>query len=181
MLLASFAGEAVFAKVKDRYLEQHKDVFLNSTLRHVLSKNLPNLIDGKTLHEWREILTYCVTYSNDGGKQLALELGRELLQKRNDLDKALICFMVANDFGAVLDLWNKKLQLALTRTHYKEHSMLVHKTLNRIFAQFNNIHVFFCKGTCEFFFLFAAQIVKTKMSNIEDSYTFNAALRNVFR
>ena len=130
-MLAAFAGDAVFIKAKERYLEQHKDPFLQSTLLHLLARNLSSLIEPKSLHEWKEILAYCVTYSNDGGKQLALELGRELLQKRNEVDKALVCFIVANDFGSALELWNHKLQSALSRTHHKEHSMILQRSFEK--------------------------------------------------
>ena len=123
-------------KTKDRFLQTHTDPFLQTTFSHIISRNLSQLVDSKRLHEWKEILAYCVTYSNDGGKQLAMELGNELLQKRNDMDSAIICFIVANAFAPALDLWMRKLRHDLEKVNqqYKERAKLVHKTLEKVFV-----------------------------------------------
>ncbi len=132
LILASFAGDELFAKTKDRFLQSHKDVFLQSTFTHVISRNLASLIDGKTLHEWKETLAYCVTYSNDGGKQLAMELGNELLHKCNDADSAIICYIVANAFGPALELWSKKLVAVYAQARHRERLMLLHRTFEKV-------------------------------------------------
>lgn len=101
------------------------------------------MVDSKKLHEWKEILAYCVTYSNDGGKQLAMELGNELLQKRNDVDSAIICFIVANAFAPTLDLWMRKLRAELTKVHYyKDRAKLIHKTFEKAFVLRGITHCF---------------------------------------
>ena len=133
--MASFAGDELFVKTKERFLETHTDPFLQTTFSHIISRNLANLVDSKKLHEWREILAYCVTYSNDGGKQLAMELGNELLQKRNDMDSAIICFIVANAFSPALELWMRKLRNEMMKTnHTKERTRLVYKTFEKVFV-----------------------------------------------
>lgn len=92
------------------------------------------MVEAKNLHEWKEILAYCVTYSADGGRQLAMELGNELLTKRNDTDSALICFIVAYAFEETVKLWNIKLKSEMKKAHYKEHPNLIRRTLEKVLA-----------------------------------------------
>ena len=113
-------------------MNEHKDPYLQTTLNNLVHKKFSNLIESKNLREWKETLAYCVTYSEDCGKKLALELGNNLLQM-NQIDSAIICFIVANAFGATLELWDKKLRAALKQAPYKERSMLIHKTFEKVF------------------------------------------------
>jgi hypothetical protein len=123
----------MFENTRARFLQEHKDVFLQTTLRNLISKTLSNLIDNKNMQEWKEILAYCVTYSEDGGKKLANELGDALLQK-NQVDSAIICYIVANNFEATLELWDKKLRKELSQADYKIRSIIMHKTLEKVYA-----------------------------------------------
>ncbi len=134
LILASFAGDELFTKTKEKFLQTHKDPFLQTTFSHVISRNLSNLIDSKAFYEWKEVLAYCVTYSTDGGKQLAMNLGNELLQKRNDVDSAIICYIVANAFGSALELWTRKLSHALRQVDRRQRPLLLHRTFEKAFA-----------------------------------------------
>lgn len=134
MILAASSGEDLFVKTRDNFLRNHSDPFLQTTFSYIISKDLFKLVDSKQLHEWKEILAYCVIYSNDGGKQLAKELGNELLNKRNDIDNAIICFIVANDFSLALNLWMRKLKMELGKAkNNKERARLVHKVFEKAF------------------------------------------------
>eukprot|EP00831_Metopus_contortus_P080925 TRINITY_DN8387_c0_g1_i4.p1 TRINITY_DN8387_c0_g1~~TRINITY_DN8387_c0_g1_i4.p1 ORF type:complete len:297 (+),score=17.99 TRINITY_DN8387_c0_g1_i4:132-1022(+) len=94
---------------------------LQGTFSSIIQKNYQQLIDTRTLHEWKGILAYGVTYSEDGGRKLAQELGTDLLQKRNDPDSAIICFIVANAFSAATELWCRKMKQELLNVHHKDH------------------------------------------------------------
>lgn len=134
MILASFSGEELFNKTRDQFLQNHSDPFLQTTFANIISKNLNKLVDNKQLHEWKEILAYSVIYSDDGGKKLAKELGNELLSKRNDIDNAIICFIVANEFALALNLWMKKLKHELGKAkNTKQKSRLIHKIFEKAF------------------------------------------------
>lgn len=116
-------------------MQSHSDPFLQTTFANIISKNLAKLVDNKQLHEWKEILAYCVIYSDDGGKKLAKELGNELLSKRNDVDNAIICFIVANEFALTLNLWMRKLKQDLGRArNSKEKSRLIHKIFEKAYV-----------------------------------------------
>ena len=121
-------------KTRDQFLSAHSDPFLQTTFANIISRNLEKLVDSKQLHEWKEILAYCVTYSKDGGKQLAKELGNELLTKSNDVDNAIICFIVANEFDLALKLWMRKLNLSLSKAkNSKEKGIMIHKVFEKAF------------------------------------------------
>lgn len=132
--MASSASPNLFEKTRDRFLLTHSDPFLQTTFANIISKNLNKLVDNKQLHEWKEILAYCVIYSEDGGRKLAKELGSELLSKRNDIDNAIICFIVANEFAMALNLWMRKLKHELGRAkNTKEKSRLIHKIFEKAY------------------------------------------------
>jgi len=131
MLIASFGGEELFNKTRLRYLEENKDIFLQSTFKNIVTRNLSKLIDVKTLHEWKEILAYCVTYSEDNGEILAMELGTELL-KRNDADSALLCFIIAKNYEGALEIWNKKLVQQISKLRKREIPILFHKVFEKM-------------------------------------------------
>ena len=136
------------AKTKARYLDEHKDLFMQTTFKNVVSANLSKLIDAKSLHEWKEILAYCITYSSDGGKQLAGELGNELLQKRNDLEGALICFLVANSFNSAIALWERKLKNAIHQANRRDRPIIFQRLFEKI-IMFKTITR--CYDSCDIF------------------------------
>lgn len=105
---------------------------MQATFKSLITMNLSQLIDAKSLHEWKEILAYCVTYSTDTGKQLANELGRELREKRNDLDAAVVCFIVAGNFDSALELWDRRLRAAVSKSNRRERAMLFQRAFEKI-------------------------------------------------
>ncbi len=87
-------------------------MFIKNTLAQIVENRIQELVEGKHLNEWRETLAYSITYSEDRGKALANVLAERLL-KGNNINHAILCFIIGNSFGRALELWDKKMRTFL--------------------------------------------------------------------
>jgi hypothetical protein len=58
---------------------------------------------------WKENLAYILSYlEGDDMRGLVHELSDELLNKRKDINSAIICYMISQSLEIVVDLWKKR-------------------------------------------------------------------------
>ena len=127
-MLAASAGDKLLERTRERYLKESKDPFLNSVFRHIILKDFNQLTNDIPLSQWKEALAYSLSFAEDTGKEQALTLGQALL-KENDMNSALLCFIMAMEFEMVFKLWLKKLKEELKQSG---NSMLYHRLFEKI-------------------------------------------------
>lgn len=58
---------------------------------------------------WKETLAYVIAYEDDDKlKQVAKELGDQLLKVKKDINSAITCYILSNELEIVTDLWKKR-------------------------------------------------------------------------
>ena len=58
---------------------------------------------------WRESLAYLLSYLQDDDlRSLVHELADELLNKKKDINSAIVCYMLSENMEIVVDLWKKR-------------------------------------------------------------------------
>jgi hypothetical protein len=96
--------------------------------RHIILKDFKQLTNDVPLSQWKEALAYSISFAEDTGKEQALTLGQALL-KENDINSALLCFIMAMKFEMVLELWLKKLKEEIQQANK---NMLLHRLFEKI-------------------------------------------------
>lgn len=61
-------------------------------------------------NSWKESLAYILSYVDEDAElnQLVQELGDELLNKKKDINSAIVCYMISQSLDTVVDLWKKR-------------------------------------------------------------------------
>lgn len=58
------------------------------------------------LTTWKEQIAYVISHGEEKNKvDLCNRLGDELLKKKKDPNAAIICYLIADNCSAVIDLW----------------------------------------------------------------------------
>lgn len=83
------------------------------------------------LDKWKETLGYSISCEADGGQEQALKLGKALLENK-DVNAAILCLIIANNFDMVMELWEQRLREELSHIGRKNHPILFSKLFEKI-------------------------------------------------
>lgn len=100
LLIAEAGGDQLFEKIKEEYFVQQKDSYIKLFLRSIVQDDFKELISQQALHHkhanWKESLAYFLSYlEGPDMKTLVHELADELLNKKKDINSAIICYMIS--------------------------------------------------------------------------------------
>lgn len=100
-------------KIKEEFFNNQKDSYVKLYLRSIVQDDFKELVSSQALNyknsTWKESLAYLLSYlEGDDMKTLVRELADELLNKKKDINSAIICYMISESLDVVVDLWKKR-------------------------------------------------------------------------
>jgi hypothetical protein len=86
----------------------HKDGFVKNIISSISKNDFTEVIETSSC-SWKETLAYMIAYEDDEKiKEVAKELGDQLLQQKKDINSAIVCYILAAELDLVTDLWKKR-------------------------------------------------------------------------
>ena len=86
----------------------HKDNFVKNIISSISKNEFTEMIDSSAC-SWKETLAYMIAYESDTKiREVAKDLGDNLLQHKKDINSAIVCYILANEMDLVTDLWKKR-------------------------------------------------------------------------
>lgn len=118
LLIASNDPE-LFQKAKQEYFKRSSDIFIKNVFASIINKNFNHLLSGN-LKDWKEYLLYGLTYlDNNQFTQFSKLLGEKLLQY-DDTNSSLICLLLGNEPGLVIEKLYEVYQKQLLNSYTTE-------------------------------------------------------------
>jgi hypothetical protein len=74
---------------------------------------------------WKETLAYIIAYEDEEKlKDVAKQLGDQLLNLKKDINSAIICYILAQELELVVDLWKKRALYQIRKMNVDKHEAL---------------------------------------------------------
>ena len=110
----------------------HKDGCVKNIISSISKNDFTEVIE-KSECSWKETLAYMIAYEDDEKiKEVAKELGDQLLQQKKDINSAIVCYILAAELDLVTDLWKKRALFQIRKQGMDKNEalfVLIQKTL----------------------------------------------------
>lgn len=100
LIIASCGGPEMFKAAKNRYI-RHMNSPLTRLVSHISEEKLDTFVRYAKVKDWKEIFAVLCNYAHDNFDSLCCDLGRRLMNEKNDFESALYCFVAAKQYDMV--------------------------------------------------------------------------------
>lgn len=106
LLALSAPNEQIFDQIKEEYFAHNKDSFVNTVIKGIVDGKVEDLVLDIAQGNWREALAYTLSFTPKAQIQDLLEkIAEQVLQKKRDVNSAIICYMISRNIEKLSDLW----------------------------------------------------------------------------
>ena len=100
LIIASCGGPDMFKAAKSRYIRLMNSP-LTRLVSHISEEKLDTFVRYAKVKDWKEIFAVLCNYAHDNFDSLCCDLGRRLMNEKNDFESALYCFVAAKQYDMV--------------------------------------------------------------------------------
>ena len=134
LLIASIKPE-LFAKAKETYFNNNKDLYVKSIFPSIINNNFSLLFDFNVIKEWKEYLLYSKTYLGNSEEFIGFadQLG-DKLSTNPDIYASLVCYALAEKYDKCIDLLYTNYQREFEKTARDARKMLLHNLFEQMLS-----------------------------------------------
>eukprot|EP00475_Leptophrys_vorax_P036768 TRINITY_DN6266_c1_g1_i1.p1 TRINITY_DN6266_c1_g1~~TRINITY_DN6266_c1_g1_i1.p1 ORF type:complete len:1204 (+),score=307.61 TRINITY_DN6266_c1_g1_i1:318-3614(+) len=120
LLISALGGPELWSSSQERYVKNHPKSFIKNLIYGVVNHNFTGLIQDSNLEQWKETLSFIITYT--GGEEfvsLANALSQRLLREGFKFP-AVICALAASNIDLAMSIWmsDSEDQVGAVRLHH---------------------------------------------------------------
>lgn len=116
LLALSAPNEGIFDQIKDEYFAHNKDQFVNNIIKGIVDGEIENLVLDLANNNWKEALAYTLSFTPKAQiRELVEKIAEEVLQKKRDVNSAIICYMISQNIQKLSDLWKVRAEAIIKK------------------------------------------------------------------